>query len=319
MAGKKILLIKLGYCETLVNEQGFVPSLGDVFRHTVLLHRYKDDEVTWLTSQSARPLLDGNPLIHEVLNFTDVDESTFAQREFDELLCIEKAPSVCALAQSIRAKKRFGFNWNGTSVGAHPLAQAALDIANGKDHFLPIQALLYQMVKDYWNGEDYVLGYRPKPLPEYDVGLNFRVGSKWPTKLWPMDHWETLADLCTSSGISVSWQKGEKDIHTYMDWIHAGKIVITGDSLGMHLGLAMKKRVVALFGPTPSDGIYMYRRGMVVRANWSCLKMPCMRPECPVGNRCMWSIQPEMVFQAIVNMKQEVDEEMQWASSGEAL
>jgi hypothetical protein len=66
---RTVLIIKLGYCETLVQEDGFVPSLGDVFRHTVLLHHYADYQVTWLTSSSAAPLLENNPHIHELLIF----------------------------------------------------------------------------------------------------------------------------------------------------------------------------------------------------------------------------------------------------------
>ena len=299
---KNILIIKLGYCETLVNEQGFVPSLGDVFRHTVLLHRYANENVTWLTSQSAIPLLRGNPYINELLVYDENTAERLKNRHFDEIICIEKAPTICNLAKSLSADVYYGFGWNGKKVNAHPNAQPALDIANGKDQFLPIQALLYQMVESYWNGEDYILGYIPRKLPKYDIGLNFRVGSKWPTKAWPRHHWQKLACLCEQKGLKVSWQEGEKDTEQYMDWINAGKIIITCDSLGMHLGLAMRKKVIALFGPTPSDGIYMYGRGIILRANWSCMESPCMKPECAKNVACMEAIQPDMVFQAILNM-----------------
>ena len=300
---KRILIIKLGYCETLVNEQGFVPSLGDVFRHTVLLHRYTDDYVVWLTSKSALPLLRGNPLIAELVNYDDKSTiQDLQQQHFDEILCIEKAQPVCQLAQSISATTYYGFGWNGLKVDAHPRAQPALDIANGKDHFLPIQALLYQMVEDYWNGEDYVMGYQPRAETRFDVGLNFRVGSKWPTKAWPRHNWELLARLCENCGLTVSWQQGEKNLERYMDWINGGNIIISCDSLGMHLGLALRKQVIALFGPTPSDGIYMYGRGIIIRANWACLDTPCMQPVCTKGSICMEQIKPEMVFQTVHNM-----------------
>lgn len=161
------------------------------------------------------------------------------------------------------------------------------------------------MVSDYWNGEDYALGYKPRKHAAYDIGLNFRVGSKWPTKSWPTHHWKELALLCEQKGYRVSWQEGAKDIEHYMDWINAGRIVITCDSLGMHLGLAMKKQVIALFGATPSDGIYMYGRGIILRANWACFDMPCMDSSCKKGGVCMSQINPEMVFQAITNMMTE--------------
>ena len=97
--GKTVLIIKLGYCETLVKEEGFVPSLGDVFRHTVLLNRYRNDRVTWLTTASAVPLLRGNPLIHELLVYEENIADLLKGREFDEVVNFEKA-SVCLLYTS---------------------------------------------------------------------------------------------------------------------------------------------------------------------------------------------------------------------------
>lgn len=301
MANRSILIIKLGYCETLVNEDGFVPSLGDVFRHTVLLHRYRDDHVTWITSESAIPLLKGNPYIAELVTYTPATVSRMAGREFDEILCIEKAPSICAMAMSIKARKRFGFGHTGDRVSAHRFSQPALDIANGKDPYVPIQSLLYQMVGDYWQGEDYVLGYKPSRSSEFEVALNYRVGSKWPTKAWPDSSWEQLAGLLHKDGISFSWQEGESDLARYMDWINAGRAVVTCDSLGMHLGLALHKRVVALFGPTPSDNIYMYGRGVIIRATEACSTAGCMRATCEHNTVCMSEIRPETVFRIVKN------------------
>ena len=299
---KTILIIKLGYCETLVREEGFIPSLGDVFRHTVLLHRYRKDRVTWLTSTSAAPLLRNNPGIQELLLYEENVAAHLAGREFDEIICLEKASVICKLAKSVKARKRFGFGRNGDQVDAHPLAQSALDIANGRNPYLPIQALLYQMVGDYWRGEDYLLGYIPRPHAAYDVGFNYCVGSKWPTKAWPMAHWKALDRLCTDADMTVSWQEGERDIEHYMDWIHGGTLIVTCDSLGMHLGLALKKKVIALFGPTPSEQIYMYGRGVIVRSDWACPRTPCMLAECERGGACMSETKPESVFRIIQNL-----------------
>jgi heptosyltransferase-2 len=299
---KTILIIKLGYCETLVREEGFIPSLGDVFRHTVLLHRYRKDRVTWLTSTSAAPLLRNNPGIQELLLYEENIAARLAGREFDEVICLEKASVICKLAKSVKARKRFGFGRNGDQVDAHPLAQSALDIANGRNPFLPIQALLYQMVGDYWRGEDYLLAYSPRPHATYDVGFNYRVGDKWPTKAWPMKHWKALERLCDGADITVSWQEGERDIEHYMDWIHGGALIVTCDSLGMHLGLALKKQVVALFGSTPSEQIYMYGRGVIIRSDWACPQAPCMLSECKRGGTCMSEIKPESVFRIIQNL-----------------
>ncbi|OGV57886.1 MAG: hypothetical protein A2283_04780 [Lentisphaerae bacterium RIFOXYA12_FULL_48_11] len=299
---KSVLIIKLGYAETLVNEDGFTPSLGDVFRHTVLLHHYSNDRVTWLTSASAIPLLKDNPYIEELLVYGANTAEELAKRHFDEVLCLEKASTICNLAKSIDATRFLGFNWTTNGNGALPGAESALDIANGKDHFLPIQALLYQMVGSYWHGENYILGYQPKESEPYDVGLNIHVGSKWPTKKWPLEHWKDLEQLCVAHGLKVKWQEGNTNLEKYMDWINAGRLIVTCDSLGMHLGLAMKKKVIALFGPTSSDAIYMYGRGVILTAEWACGNAPCMKPKCSQNGECMAEINPKIVARTIINL-----------------
>jgi heptosyltransferase II len=168
---KKVLIIKLGYCETLVDEDGFVPSLGDVFRHTVLLHEYKKDDVTWLTSSSAAPLLKNNPYINRLMIYNEGTRNALIKKEFDELICLEKAGIICKLASEIKTKKRMGFSRNKNGLRPHSGAESALDIASGKDPFLPFQAVLFRMVNSYWNGEEYLLGYKPKSQKKFDVGL----------------------------------------------------------------------------------------------------------------------------------------------------
>lgn len=301
---KSVLIIKLGYCETLANEKGFIPSLGDVFRHTVLLHHYKEYNVTWLTSKAAYPLLENNPYIHKLLAFENREnQNTLKNKQFDEIVCLEKAPSVCALAKSLKCGKHFGFGWNGKETHAHPMAENALEIANGKSQSGYIQDILYKIIGAAWNGEDYILGYTPKTRPVSDIGLNYLVGSKWPSKVWPTSNWHTLQEMCLKQGWSVTWQQGKKDLYEYMDWINSARILVTCDSLGMHLGLALKKKVIALFGPTPSNQIYMYNRGLILRGGLNCPKAPCMLDHCVNNKHCMEDISPEHVVSAITRLQ----------------
>lgn len=63
----KVLIIKLGYSETLDKEIGITTSLGDVLRSTVILNYLKGDDVTWLVDEKAYPLLKNNPWIKRIL------------------------------------------------------------------------------------------------------------------------------------------------------------------------------------------------------------------------------------------------------------
>lgn len=52
-----------------------------------------------------------------------------------------------------------------------------------------------------------------------------------------------------------------------MKWISSCDYIVTHDSLGLHLALAMKKPFIALFGPTSSHEIDLYNLGVSVSTN----------------------------------------------------
>ncbi len=314
---RSVLIIKVGYCETFVNEEGFTPSLGDVFRHTVILHHFADCRVTWLTSAAAVPLLEGNPFIAELLTVEGGAKRELAGRAFDEVVCFEKAPSLCYLARSVRAPVHRGFGWDGQTTQAEPGSESVLRIADGGRSRRPIQSFLLRMVGGTWRGEDYVMPKRDAlPTPRFDVGLNFRVGKKWPTKQWSARHWQTLGELCKQHGLAVTWQRGASDLSDYMDWIGACRTIVTCDSLGMHLGLAMHRHVVVLFGPTPSEQIHLYGRGAIVKSHGACPHAPCFKPQCVQATTgcCMGAIQPATVFlQVLAGIEADTgDDELPW-------
>ena len=76
----KILIVKLGYSETLDAEISRKSSLGDVLRTTVLLHAFKNDDVSWLVDEHAFPLLEGNPYIRQILVFDLISVLVFLAR-----------------------------------------------------------------------------------------------------------------------------------------------------------------------------------------------------------------------------------------------
>ncbi|MDP2946470.1 MAG: glycosyltransferase family 9 protein, partial [bacterium] len=90
----KILIIKLGYSETLDAEISRKSSLGDVLRTTVLLHAFKDDNVTWIVDERAFPLLEENPYIKQILIFDLISVLQLMSEEFDMIINFEKVPGI---------------------------------------------------------------------------------------------------------------------------------------------------------------------------------------------------------------------------------
>lgn len=80
-------------------------------------------------------------------------------------------------------------------------------------------------------------------------------------------------------------------------------VVVTGDSLGMHLALAAGGRVVVLFGPTCAQEIELYGRGEKIVSPIDCA--PCYRKTCAVEPSCMERIPFETVLDAVAHQIEE--------------
>ena len=74
-------------------------------------------------------------------------------------------------------------------------------------------------------------------------------------------------------------------------------VVVTGDSLGVHLAIAEKRPVVVLFGPTCAQEIDLYGRGEAMVSPLPCV--PCYRGECDRQPTCMEAITPREVIAAV--------------------
>ena len=66
--------------------------------------------------------------------------------------------------------------------------------------------------------------------------------------------------------------------------VAACDIVVTGDSLGLHLAIALKKWTVAWFGPTCAHEIDLYDNGIAVMTEASC--SPCWKRSCSRTPMC---------------------------------
>jgi len=305
----KVLIIKVGYSETLDAGISNVTSYGDVLRSTVLLNLYQEDHVTWLVDEKALPILKGNPHIDRILIYNLTSVLQLQAEHFDTVINLEKVPGLCALADSVNAWRRYGFRFDVATgeAEAYDRSNAALDVCRDlvkkRDRKACWQEGLFEMVGAAWKGEEYVLGYSPSSKEKFDIGFNYQVGNKWPLKGWPMASWKKLEKLIGKK-YSVSWQQGLDNMEEYFDWINACRVVVTNDSFGMHLAIAMKKKFIAVFGPTHCQENHLYGRGMAYYPqDFSCDLFPCRVAQCPhYKEGCTTLTKPEMVYQSIQDM-----------------
>jgi len=81
-----------------------------------LKKKYPVSMITWITLNNARRLLDGNPLVDEVLPWEPESWMKLAARKFDLALNIDKAENSCAFMMSIDAVKKAGYGLNRRGV-----------------------------------------------------------------------------------------------------------------------------------------------------------------------------------------------------------
>lgn len=79
--------------------------------------------------------------------------------------------------------------------------------------------------------------------------------------------------------------------------VAACDVVLTGDSLGMHMAIAQKKHVVAWFGPTCAQEIDLYGRGEKILSKAPCA--PCWKRVCDKQTMCYDQVSIVEVIEAL--------------------
>ena len=90
-----------------------------------------------------------------------------------------------------------------------------------------------------------------------------------------------------------------KGIRDGLASVAAVDLVITGDSLGMHMAIALRKACVAWFGSTCAHEIDLYDRGEKVLAKIDC--GPCWKRSCDREIMCYDQVSIKSLLQAVFN------------------
>ncbi|MCD6115602.1 glycosyltransferase family 9 protein [bacterium] len=74
-------------------------------------------------------------------------------------------------------------------------------------------------------------------------------------------------------------------------------VIVSGDTLGMHIGIGLKKYVVAWFGISCSEEIELYQRGEKIQSHLDC--SPCWRKTCD-NPRCIKELNIDKIYKSIL-------------------
>jgi len=301
---KKILIIKLGYSETLDKECSKVVSLGDVLRGTSILRplkeKYQNSNITWLVSHEAFTLINGSEYIDRVLIWDEFMPYALMREKYDMVINLEKINGICALADMIDAWEKVGFRFNSQAgdFDTYSKGEIAKTYIEEKESGTRViwQELVMNMLGLEWRFDKYSLGYKPIGNIKFDVGFNYKVGSKWPTKAMSDHKWKELEKRLSSRNISYDYQKGANNLEEYIEWINSCKVIISNDSLGLHIAFALGKQAIGLFGATDDKEIYFYNDSVALKPKTSYDCVPCYQPQCSRETHCMDFIDLDEIF-----------------------
>ncbi len=88
------------------------------------------------------------------------------------------------------------------------------------------------------------------------------------------------------------------------------RLMVTGDTLAMHIAIGLKVPVLAIFGATCHQEIELYGRGAKVISDFEC--SPCYLSVCPNQTTCMDALSADSVFESaaalISNLRLTIDD-----------
>lgn len=315
-----ILIIKLG-------------AIGDVIRTTPLIQKLKkehpDSLIWWLTySPEVIP-----SSVNGIFTYTPESIVTFQATHFKKLINLDKDRQACALTKILNADEKFGY----TLIDGKPapIDEKAVpkfltglfdDVnqANTKSYTEEI----FEICGYKFAGEEYEIDFDDKwswDIPNNGkpiIGLNTGCGSRWVSRLWKEEYWAELIVKLQKAGYFPLLLGGEQEhernsslaqntgamylgyfpMKQFFSLVNKCDTVVTAVTMGMHIAIALKKKLVLMnniFNPAEFD---MYGRGIIVQPQKKCTCF--FSPTCKNEEYfCLDSLTPEMMFEAVEKLK----------------
>ncbi len=280
MSSSSTLIIKLG-------------AMGDVLRTTSIL-RVLDGPVTWVTRPVSTPLLEN---VEQIDTLVTLDAAPQALRDchFDLAACLDDEPEACRLLDLVTYDQHVGARLEDGRVrygdSAAPWYDMGLLSRFGKERADELKRLNQRSYQEYlfamfgrpFDGQEYVFGYAPREVSRKRIGVEMRADARWQWKRWI--HYPELIERLENDGNEVRVFEQRDDLRDFIEDVNGCGLVVTGDTLTMHIALALRKRVIAVFGPTSAPEIYDYGRLTKVVSPIECIS--CYLRTCDKAPNCM--------------------------------
>ena len=159
---------------------------------------------------------------------------------------------------------------------------------------------------------------------ECKIGLNTGAGDVFATKKWTEEGYVRLANRLTEElGARVLLLGGPAEaernasiaaaaryplidtgtknpIRKFAGIVGNCDLMVTGDTLALHIAIGLKVPVVVILGPTCHQEIELYGRGSKIVSDFEC--SPCYLSVCPKEITCMDATPADLVFDAVAKL-----------------
>ena len=252
---EKILIIKLN-------------ASGDVLRTTVLLHVLKG-KIFWITAGYNVPLFPEDYPDLTVIPLESITSEIFSIN-FDLVINLEEDAILAQTVNTIQTKKLIGIYWreghlqysadSAELFDMSLISKLSISEANNlkRQNTRSYQEIICGMVAKPFSGEPYII-YKDNLLNSGKVeriGIEERVGSRWPNKYW--HGYRKLKEILLEDNCDVVVFEQRAQLRQYMKDIQQCRLLITGDTLAMHVALGYGVPCVAIFNCTSPVEIFDY-------------------------------------------------------------
>lgn len=243
-----------------------IGASGDVVRTTSLLHISGGWDVDWFVGKENRQLLPHSLIRNIITDARQIPEHT----TYDRVISLEDDPAIIReIFARIDAREVFGSFVNkkaemdytedsSTWFDMSLISKFGIEKANELKlaNRLSYQEILFNSMGHDFRGESYIL---PSPLPSSDLRGDIAV-APIAGKRWPMKNWFYFNDLISllSRDFKVNILPERPTILEHAGDISNHSLVISNDSLPMHLALGLGLPAVAFFTCTSPWEIYDY-------------------------------------------------------------
>lgn len=249
----KTLIIKLG-------------ATGDVLRTSTLLD-ILDGEVHWITADENISMITGSPSIHKGLKWSQA--TMLENSEYDLVINLEDSVEASALLNTIKHRRLFGAYLDGSNALTYTVDSSEwfdlslisrfgrkradeLKFINDRSY----QEIIFKGLGHEFKGEKY---YLPEPKAtglSGDIAVASTAGPVWPMKKWA--YYDELKALLEADGFRVNMLAKRPTLLEHISDVQGHRLLISGDSLPMHIALGSGIRCVTIFQCTSPWEIYDY-------------------------------------------------------------